>query len=174
MKTIKKQKDHAFGKDVYLLGIKDDKKVWIEAPRWDCGWYWGFGYIEIYTNKTPSNSRDILSSSHWDGSIVGQMEKYSHEKGCFVKGEYVHHLNDNTDFSASVLTEKESWLLAEYMKTFYTLRKTAELYHLGGSGVTTCEKEGKLLKDTGLAEMINKQQLPALFKLIIELLTPEK
>ena len=64
MKTkelIKKEKDHAFGKDVYLLG-KDAEgvKYWLESPSWDCGWYWGFGYVETYQrNWRPSLARDI-------------------------------------------------------------------------------------------------------------------
>lgn len=172
MEIIKKQKDHAFGKDVYLLGVKNGEKIWLEAPRWACDWYWGFGYIETYTGKSPSTSRDIMSHSHWKGSIVGRQEKYDHEKKCFVLGDYVHHLNENKGVTKSVLTDKESWLLAEYMKTFYTLSETAELYTRGGSHLSGCEKEQKLLKDSGLAEKINKQQLPELFKLIIALLEP--
>jgi hypothetical protein len=173
MKTIEKQKDHAFGKDVYLLGTKDGEKIWLEAPQWDCGWYWGFGYIETYTGKKPSTSRDIASHSHWENGIVGRQEKYDCDKKCFVKADYVHHLNENPSVTESVLEDKESWLLAEYMQTFYTLSKTAGLYHRGGSHLTSCDKERKLMKDSGLAEMINKQQLPALFKLIIALLEPK-
>ena len=38
---IKKRVDKAFGKDVYLLGIDQyNEYVWLEAPKWDCGWYW--------------------------------------------------------------------------------------------------------------------------------------
>ena len=173
MKQIDKQKSHAFRKDVYLLGIKDDEEIWLEAPSWDCDHYWGFGYIETYSGKSPSTSRDINSHSHWNSSIVGKQESYDHSKRCFVSGDYIHHLNDNPAVTASVLTDKESWKLAEYMQSFYTLKETASLYTRGGSHLTSCEDEIKLLKDSGLAEVINKQQLPALFKLIIELLTPE-
>ena len=62
MKQIKKYNQN--GK--YLLGInKEDKKVYLTKPSWDCSWYWGFGYIDM-----PD------SHSHWKGEIVGQMNKY--------------------------------------------------------------------------------------------------
>jgi len=63
---MKKTKKHAFGKDVYLLG-KDKHGIyyWLESPKWDCGWYWGFGYIETYTNnKQPQLAKDINSHEH--------------------------------------------------------------------------------------------------------------
>ena len=34
MNIIKKQKSHAFGKDVYLLGLINGKMQWLEAPSW--------------------------------------------------------------------------------------------------------------------------------------------
>ena len=50
---LNKKKIHVFGKDAYLLG-KDDQGIqyWLESPSWDCDWYWGFGYVETYTNKS--------------------------------------------------------------------------------------------------------------------------
>ena len=38
---MEKKKSHAFGKDVYLLGTINGKMQWLEAPSWNCGWYWG-------------------------------------------------------------------------------------------------------------------------------------
>ena len=36
----------------YLLG-RDEEGInyWLEEPSWDCGWYWGFGYVETYTTN---------------------------------------------------------------------------------------------------------------------------
>lgn len=63
---MKKQITHAFNKQIYLLGKnKHNKLVWLEEPSWDCDWYWGFGYMETYTNNTnPSKARDISSHTH--------------------------------------------------------------------------------------------------------------
>ena len=52
-KKMKKEKRFAFGKNIYLLGSdKDGVKYWLEEASWDCGWYWGFGYVETYTNNS--------------------------------------------------------------------------------------------------------------------------
>jgi hypothetical protein len=38
-KLIAKRKDRAFGKDIFLLGKDSDGyTVWLEEPKWDCGW----------------------------------------------------------------------------------------------------------------------------------------
>ena len=173
METIKKRVDEAFGKKIYLLGVdKDNKNVWLEAPKWDCGWYWGLGYIERYTNnKNPSMARNILSHTHWDSEIIGQHEYYDSDKKCFrLNSDYIHHFNDNSNFLKTVLTEHESWELADLMKSFYTLRDTAGLYHQGNSGVAKTEIN---LKDLSQEKKINEVKLPAIFKRISEILTPQ-
>jgi hypothetical protein len=73
MKTqIKKEQNFAFGKDVFLLGQdKEGIKYWLEAPKFDCGWYWGFGYVETYTNNdNPGKAKDINSHQHIDSSFI--------------------------------------------------------------------------------------------------------
>ena len=167
MKKINKRTDVGFGKKVYLLGIdQDGQKVWLQAPKWDCGWYWGFGYIERYQqNWTPSKARDISSHTHWDSSIVGaQASDDLHSK------ILIHHLNDNPDFVKTTLTESESWELADLMKTFYTLQSVAGLYHTGNSHLTS--NVGVDLKDEGAWKQINEVLLPKVFKRIDEILTP--
>lgn len=154
METIKKKKSHAFGKDIYLLGVdKHGDKLWLEAASWDCNWYWGMGYVETYTNQdNPSIAKDITSHSHVDGLL----------KDC-------HHFNEV--LIESVLTDKESWELADLYKSFYTLKDTAEIFHTGNSNLTTT---GIDLKDKQLETHINKVVLPKIFERIYEILTPEK
>ena len=49
---MEKQKITKFGDDYYLLGInQENEKVWLEKPSWDCDWYWGFGYVEIFNQN---------------------------------------------------------------------------------------------------------------------------
>jgi len=39
---MNKQKSHAFGKDVYFLGVdKNGYNLRLEEASWDCNWYWG-------------------------------------------------------------------------------------------------------------------------------------
>lgn len=71
----------------------------------------------------------------------------------------------------TVLTEAESWELCDLMKSFYTLKETAEIYHTGNSHLTG---RGKLnLKNEHLAEVINQKHLPQIFARVKEILTPE-
>ena len=69
---MKKQTTIAFNKKIYLLGADaEGTKYWLEAPSWDCGWYFGFGYVETYTNNNcPSKAADINSHQHFDSLFL--------------------------------------------------------------------------------------------------------
>ena len=164
MIRIKKDVRKAFGKKIYLLGVDKDKvKHWLEAPSWDCKWYWGFGYIETYTNNnSPENSKDISSHSHWDTSITGK-----------INGTYISHLNEHPNFKETVLTDDESWKLAELMRSFYVLKDTAELLKSGCAGLTDNPAKDTI-KDLNFRDKINNIMLPSIFNKIIELLSNEK
>lgn len=173
MKRGKKRITTAFGKKIYLLGVDQDcKNVWLEAPQWNCRWYWGFGYIERYTNnRNPSKAKDILSHTHWDTEIVGKQEYYDTEKQCFrLRSDYIHHLNENPDFKVTTLSDKESWELADLMQSFYILSKTAGIYNKGGSHLSTSVIS---LKNAKLYDQINYVDLPNIFARIDQILTPE-
>lgn len=172
-KLINKQKNRAFGKDIYLLGEDEDGiKYWLEAPSWDCSWYWGFGYVKTYTNnKAPHLSKDINSHEHIDSSFMGQSEHYDYEKKCFCKGYYIHNIYDCPRFAATTFDEKTGWTLSELFKSFYNFKDIAEVYHRGGSHVTDnpCKD---LIKNQQEADRINKIIIPAITSKILELLTP--
>ena len=60
---MEKQKITKFNNDYYLLGInQENEKVWLEKPSWDCDWYWGFGYVEIFNQ----NYSDIDTHTHFN------------------------------------------------------------------------------------------------------------
>lgn len=158
---LQKRKSHAFGKDVYLLGTNEyGEPIWLESASWDCGWYWGFGYIEVYTNKNhPEKARDISSHSHFDG-LVGFKDEHNN---------YIHHLNESPRMESTVLTDKESWELCDLMKQFYTLREAAEIFHTGNAHLTSC---GISNKNPEMEREINEEILPRIFERIYEILTP--
>lgn len=175
MKTLEKTilpktKDHAFGKDVYLLGMDEQGiKYWLEAPKWDCNWYWGFGYVETYShNRKPSKALDIDSHSHISG-FLGTQEEYNFDKGCFCKGEYIHNLIDNKRFVSTTFNEKESWELSELFTQFYFLKQAAENLGRGKCNIanTTIEK----WEDKALAKNINENIIPKVTARILEILS---
>lgn len=156
---MNKHKSHAFGKDCYLLGRYQDEPIWLEAASFDCGWYWGFGYIKVYTRQlNPANSRDVSSHSHWDGLLSKQ-----------DNGEHLHHINEA--ITDTVLTDAESWKLSDLMQSFYTLRSAAETLGLGGSNLSG---SGNIdaLKSDDIVKQINEVMLPSLFAEVYAILDP--
>lgn len=158
---MKKQKVFAFNKKVYLLG-KDADGVfyWLEAPSWDCGWYWGFGYVENYiNNEHPERSKDINCHQHYDSLFI-------RPDGCIFD-------NFKKLLIETPLTDDEIWKLCDYMRSFYTLKETAALFQHGYSWQTG-KAYIKELDSKDLAEQINKNLLPKLFEKIENMLTPNE
>ena len=155
-RTIAKQKSHAFGKDVYLMGVDSDGVYyWLESPTWDCSWYWGFGYIETYTrNKNPSKSRDIQSHSHVDSMFPN----------C--------NLYDSKVFELTTYNEKETWKLYELFKQFYLLRDMADFCHkeTPGCHITTSPVNHGDMKELNMK--INNTMIPKITQAIMDILTP--
>ena len=149
-----------FGKH-YLLGIdKDGNYVWLEKESWDCGWYWGFGYLHTYTNnKNPESAIDISAHFHFDST--------------FLNGPDCSYKMFKNYFQETVLTDDEIWELCDYMKTFYTLKSVAELFKHGYSRQTERAKVEKIQSETQY-DLVNKVWLPEVFKRIENLLTPNK
>ena len=147
---MKKEKRKAFGKNIYLLGKdKDGIKYWLEEANFDCGWYWGFGYVETYTNNNnPEKARDIKSHQHFD-SLFLKENVFDSFKNLFVE---------------TPLTNEEIWQILDYMKEFYIMKEYSNLLHCRNHIISN-EKENQ--KEY---ERINKKILPELFKKIYNLL----
>lgn len=156
---MKKERKIAFDKNIYLLG-KDENgiKYWLEEASWDCEWYWGFGYIETYTNnKNPELSKDIMSHEHFDSLFLNNNIFYSYKDF----------------FKKSTLNDDEIYKLLGYMKEFYAMRKYSDLLCCG-NGITSKAKnikeEKNEIENQKEYERINKILMPELFKKIYKLL----
>ena len=144
VKTILKNKN-------YLLGInQDNEKVWLQEATFDCDWYWGIGYIEIYN----SSFTDINTHSHFNYLFLND----NIHKG------YIHYFKDST------LNDNEIWLLLEYMKTLYTIRTYADTLTRGGSHITS-NPLNDIIKNNDELERINKVLIPTILQNVHNLLT---
>jgi len=155
---MKKKVLSRHGKKIYLLG-KDAEGInyWLEAPSWDCDWYWGFGYIETYTNNAnPSIAKDITSHSHFDSMFLNR-NKCAYD----AFREF---------FKETPLTNAEIWELTDYMMTFYNLKSVAELFRTGYSHQTSRAKIDSL-ENQEQNDLVNKVWLPEVFKRIENILT---
>jgi hypothetical protein len=142
---LKKRKSFAFGKDIYLLGINQyGEKMWLEAPSWDCGWYWGFGYIETYTdNNNPSKAQDITMHTHIDSyfnKIDGKID-----------------LNNSSYLTTRTFNNEEGNYLNSLFNQFYTAKEEANAAH------KTNEERYNYL---------NKELIPSITKEILSVLNP--
>ena len=120
---LKKMMDVRNEEKNYFLGINSNgDKMWLLAPSWDCGWYWGLGYINTYQqNWMPSKARDVLCSTYFD---------------------YVFPSSDIfiDEFNDTPFTKNEKWKIYEYMKELYILRKYSDMMHNGGAYITEGSK----------------------------------
>lgn len=141
MKTTK------FNQKVFL-GKVDGEKIYLSAPSWDCGWYWGFGYLG------NNNCHYHVDGLMRDCNLFDGLKKH------FDKGSFI-------------IKESDIWIFAELMKTFYTLKETAELLGRGGSHYTT-NPIAYIIKNTDEVKRINEIVLPALFDAIFDVLERNK
>jgi len=156
--TLNKRKKHAFGKDIYLLG-SDCEGIfyWLESPTWDCDWYWGFGYMETYTNnKNPQYARDINSHQHADKFMSKWFTEWNGSKPILL---------------VKTFTNKEGWELSELFEQFYFLKDAAENF---GRGKCHCANTLiPLWKKPELIKEINEILIPQVTARILEILSPK-
>lgn len=133
------------GLDKQLLGIRksDGKKIFITKPSWDCGWYWGFGYI--------GNAQEHFHLSYYLNRIN-------------------MHMRDALllDYDLDENIEKNLWLFFELVKTAYALKDCAEVLGRGGSHVST-NPLSSVIMNKDEADRINKVVLPAIFNKLADL-----
>lgn len=155
MKKINKKTINKFGEH-YLLGVDaDGVKHYLKKPSFDCGWYWGFGYIHTFTNNNkPELSRDISRHYHFN-SFEKNSDMFDGIKKAFI---------------SFVLDDDELWKLCELMKTAYILRDYSDTLNRGGANYTAnpCRE---IIKNDDEYNRINKTVLPAIFEQVKKLLT---
>lgn len=149
MDKIKKRNDIRHSETFYLLGInKEREKVWLVSPSWNCGWYWGMGYLQTMVgNRRPSIASDISSHHHFDT--------------LFLKGDKPIIEAFEEVFNKCTLDRKEIQLLTQYMRAAYIVKDYAMLMSCTSISVLKDEKE---------VNRINHQVLPKLFNEIHNLL----
>jgi hypothetical protein len=97
-----------------------DEKLSLSRHSWNCGWYWGFGYIG---NKHLH--------THFDSVFLNDCPEYE------------------DIFEDAVFTSDEWWIIRDLFMQAYALRKAAEVYRYGGhqttfKGLTDCIKSEEL------------------------------
>lgn len=148
---MKKETKVIGDKRYFLLGInQDDEKVWLEEASWDCDWYWGLGYIEIF----DKDYTDISCHTHFNnlflkGNIPENWEKY---------------------FKESPLSKDEMWTILELMRSLYIAKEYSEMLYIGGANISE-SKNKDIIKNNNEYKRINEIVIPKLLKDIYSLLS---
>ena len=141
------------------IGERDGEKIYLSAPSWDCGWYWGFGYLG---NKNCHYHVDGLTK-HESYDFDSKVWKYEFTN--LFDGFKKHFGN------SLIVRDSQLWTLCELFKTFYTLRETAEVLGRGGSHYTNNPCKDVII-NTDEVTRINTVVLPAVFEEIYKILIP--
>lgn len=128
-----------------FIGVVDGEKIYLSAPSWDCGWYWGFGYLG---NK----------NSHYHVDGIGKGENIN------MFDAFKKHFGDTL-----VVRDSQLWTLCELFRTFYSLKEAAEVLGRGGSHFTTnpCKD---IIINSDEVQRINEIVLPQIFESIYKIL----
>lgn len=126
--------------DIFLMGKHNDERIYLSPPSWDCGWYWGFGYLG---NRNCHYHMDGLMK---DTNLFDGIKK---------------HFGD----TLTIKNDSDLWQFCELMGTFYTLKEAAEVLWRGGSHYTTNPITDKIKNEKEVAR-INNEVMPALFDAI--------
>lgn len=126
-----------------------NERIRLYTPTFDCGWYWGFGYLG---NKNCHYHLDRGFGEYRDISMFDAF-----------KEDYI--------LCDALQNDSTLWTFCELVQTVYSLLVVAEIFSRGGShqSKNPCQE---LLKNPDMYEHINFVLLPALFKEIDKLFVP--
>ncbi len=131
----------------FLLGNHNNEPIYLYPPSWNCGWYWGFGYLGNknchYHLSGISNGKDLHT---------GLKE----------------HFGETLKIKPSDL-----WTFAELINSAYKLKEAAEVLGRGGSHLTSnpCKE---IIKNKKEVKRINYIVLPAIFDEIYKIIDRNK
>lgn len=155
--------------DYFYLGKnKDGKKVWLEKPSWDCGWYWGFGYlVTMRGNREPAKALDFDSLTHWD-SESQKFPGTSYDWFIDTFGEPTTDIFGNKKAYPKGtrkcrFSSDQVFTLCELISSAYTLKAAAEILGRGSTHVTD-NPCAKTITNKREANRINRKVLPEIFR----------
>ena len=145
----------------FLLGCdKDGTKYFLEEARFDCGWYWGIGYVETFTNnRNPALSKDISSHTHFDSLFLN--------RNVISRDSFKALLPENP------FTDNEVWKILELMGSAYIARHYSDMLHFGGAHYTSNPAKGIISCETEY-KRINEDVIPTILAKLYEIIGEEE
>lgn len=97
----------------FRIGVMDGRGIMLRVPSFDCGWYWGFGYLG---NRDCHFHLDHLDSVD---SKLANKNLYAQLIGLFG--------------DSLTIPREKLWTFCEIVETVYALKQAAEVFGRGGS-----------------------------------------
>ncbi len=107
----------------------DGEHVYLTKHKWDCGWYWGFGYLGNYRCHFHVDSLLYVNG----------------DKGAYCASDL---------FEETKITDKEWWVIRDLFVQAYALKAAAEVYQYGGHQTTSVGLTD-VIKNKDRADQIN-------------------
>lgn len=144
-----------------LIGQNNGENIYLSPPSWDCGWYWGFGYLG---NKN--------CHYHIDG--LTKIETYNYDAKCFITKNVNLYDGFIEHFGSSLKIRKSDlWVFVELFSTFYKLKETAEVLGRGDSNYTNNPCKDLIINKVE-SDRINNILMPQIFEEIYKVLQRNK
>ena len=139
--------DKRINGDKILLFKKDNNSYYLREPTFDCGWYWGLGYVATGRG----------SHLHFDSY--------------FKVIPFYDDIFNDTPF-----TQKEKYIITDYMRQLYRLRDMADMLYLGNTNVTGDATVLEQFRESNMAEYkrINNVLIPTVWNALVDVLLDEE
>ena len=154
---MKKEVRVAHGTYQLLLGTRMGEKYWLEKATFDCGWYWGVGYVEHYTGNGAGDKT-------WRG--------HSHFDYLFLKGPSDCKTMFDNFFEETPFTGDEIWKILELMQSVYTCRRYSDMLYTGGSHITR-NPMSHVITNKEEYGRLNNGVIPLLLNELYKIMAPE-
>lgn len=135
--------------DKILLFKKDNNRYYLRKPHFDCGWYWGLGYLATGRG----------SHLHFDS--------YFEDKPFYEAW---------IDFDDTPFTKDEAYIITDYMRQLYRLREMADMLYLGNTHITSNAKVLEQFEEQNTAEYkrINNVLIPTVWNALVDVLLDDE
>jgi hypothetical protein len=116
------------GPDKIFFGTRkdDNSSIYITKPKFDCNWYWSFGYLGNCHYHLYSYQTKQICLTDKDGKFHMFTEKRNINMYDALQADY--------DLAPAIANNL--WQFCELALTIYTLKEMAELCHIGGAHMT--------------------------------------
>lgn len=116
---------------IYLGRIAGSGGTYLTKHTWDCGWYWGFGYLgnkncHFHINSLINHPKEYCANWH----------------------------NVSHQFAETWITQRQWWIIRDLFIQAYALQKAAETYRYGGH--QTQDAAPYRITDADMAKTLNE------------------